>query len=79
MRSHKTISDVLEFDDLSLPVLSVVELDRFMSSLYHVQASKGLLGGILGRERAERAKRADEMPRHSRFGGQYRVAMTSSK
>jgi Timeless protein len=41
-------------------------------------ASKGLLGGILGRERAERAKRADEMSRHSRFGGQYRQALAPS-
>ena len=44
-----------------------------------MQTSKGLLGTLLGKERADRARRADEMPRHSRFGGQFRVATTSSK
>lgn len=29
------------------------------------------IGGILGRERAERAKRADEGVRHGRFGGAF--------
>ena len=44
-----------------------------------MQASQGLLGGMLSRERAERAKRADEMGRHSRFGGQFRIAIPHSK
>ena len=44
-----------------------------------VQASQGLLGGMLSRERAERAKRADEMGRHSRFGGQFRIAIPHGK
>ena len=44
-----------------------------------IQASKGILGGLLEKERAERAKKAEEMTRHSRFGGQYRSSMASSK
>lgn len=51
----------------------------FLYIFYYMQTSKGLLGTLLGKERADRARRADEMPRHSRFGGQFRVATTSSK
>ena len=53
---------------------------NFVNHLYmSVQASQGLLGGMLSRERAERAKRADEMGRHSRFGGQFRIAIPHGK
>ena len=55
---------------------------QFCSPFIHapsMQASQGLLGGMLSRERAERAKRADEMGRHSRFGGQFRIAIPHSK
>ena len=43
------------------------------------QASKGLLGGMLERERAEMTRKSNEMSRHNRFGGQFRVAIASSK
>ena len=56
----------------SIPLLTPLHSPSFS------QASKGVLGGILGRERAERAKRAEDMSRHSRFGGQYRVSLSSS-
>ena len=64
------------------PHLSVLFL---LSSYCHVhlfssrQASQGILGGMLGRERAERAKRADEIGRHNRFGGQFRIALSHGK